>query len=169
MPQGQHMEKFNFISSMTEHLAWPLTCLVVLLVIRKQLIALFSRLGSIKHGDTEFQFSKGSEALIKKEATSPEVKEKIRHQQIVTTQKWETGYYTLYSNGVFVQRQRIGIRAGHNNTKVTFPVAFPNEATSIQFIASEQFFVSELSVTGTLITHSVSHEDRQVDLILSGL
>jgi hypothetical protein len=86
MPQGQHMEKFNFISSMTEHLAWPLTCLVVLLVIRKQLIALFSRLGSIKHGDTEFQFSKGSEALIKKEATSPEVKEKIRHQQIVTTQ-----------------------------------------------------------------------------------
>lgn len=163
------MENFNFISSMTEHLAWPLTCLVVLLVIRKQLIALFLRLGSIKHGDTEFQFAKGSEVLINKETTSPEVKEKIRHQQVVTTQKWETGYYTLYSNGVLVQRVRISIRAGHNNTKVTFPITFPNEVTCVQFIASEQFFVSELSVTGALITHSVSHEDRQVNLILSGL
>ena len=163
------MESFNFISSMTEHLAWPLTCLVLLLLIRKHLTALFSRLGSIKHGDTEFQFSKGSEALIKKEATSPEVKEKIRHQQVVTTQKWETGYYTLYSNGVLVQRVRIGIRAGQHNTKVTFPVAFPNEVTSIQFIGGEQFLVGELSATGALITHSVSHEDRQVDLILSGL
>ncbi len=163
------MEKFDFISSMTEYLAWPLTCLVTLLVIRKPLIDLFSRVGSIRHGDTELQFSKGSEALIKKEAISPEVKEQIRHKQIVTTQKWETGYYTLYSNGVLVQRQRIGICAGQNNTKVTFPVAFPNEVTNIQVIASDQFFVIELSQTGAVITHSVNHKNRQVDLILSGL
>ena len=163
------MESFNFISAMTEHLAWPLICLVVLLIIRKQLMALFLRLGFIKHGGTELQFSKGSEVLINKETTSPEVKEKIRHQQVVTTQKWESGYYTLYSNGVLVQRIRIGICAGQHNTKVTFPIAFPNEITNIQFISNAQFFVSELSLTGALLTHSDDHENREIDLILSGL
>lgn len=163
------METLNFISSMTEHLAWPLTCLLIVLLLRKQLIALFSRVASVKHGDTEFQFSKGSEILLKKEPATPEVKEKIRIQQVVTTQKWETGYYTLYSNGVLVQRVRIGVRAGQNKTHATFPAAFPNEVTSIQFVGGEQFLVIEASTTGVLICHPVSHDDRQVDLIVSGL
>lgn len=163
------METLNFISSMTEHLAWPMTCLVIVLLLRKQLIALFSRMASIKHGDTELQFSQGSEILINKKPAPPEVKEKIRSQQVVTTQKWETGYYTLYSNGLLVQRVRIGIRAGQHKTNATFPVAFPNEVTNIQFVGGEPYLVDEASATGALISHSVSHEDRQVDLIVSGL
>ena len=163
------METLSFISSMTEHLAWPLTCLVIVLLLRRQLIALFSRLASIKHGDTELQFSKGSEILIKKKPASPEVKERIRSQQVVTTQKWETGYYTLYSNGLLVQRVRIGIRAGQHKTSATFPVAFPNEVTNIQFVGGEQYLVVEASTAAAVISHSVSHEDRQVDLIVSGL
>ena len=163
------MEMLSFISSMTEHLAWPLTCLAIVFLLRKQLIAMFSRLASIKHGDTELQFSKRSEILIKNEPASPEVKERIRSQQVVVTRKWETGYYTLYSNGLLVQRVRIGIRAGQHQTNATFPVAFPNEITNIQFVGVEQYLVVEASTTRVLISHPVSYEDREVDLIISGL
>ena len=168
MPINSSMDTLTFFSSFIEHMAWPLTFLALALLMRKQLQALLGRIASIKHGNTEFQFSKASEILIK-ESPSLTEKEQIRKRQVVTSKKLETGQYTLYSNGVLVQRFRVGILAGQAATLTVFPVAFPNEVTSIEFIGGVSLQVAELNLGNLKMVHVVSHEDRQIELVVSGL
>ncbi|MFO7606121.1 MAG: hypothetical protein R6W72_07475 [Desulfurivibrionaceae bacterium] len=52
------MEWMEFIVSMTEALAWPLTLCVVLYLVRDKLSHLVDRLLIVKHKDTEIQFTK---------------------------------------------------------------------------------------------------------------
>ena len=162
------MDNLTFVSSFVEHTAWPITCLVLALLMRKQLRALLGRIASIRHGATELQFSEASERLIK-ESTSLAEKEQIRKQQVVIANEWETGRYTLYSNGVLVQRFRLGIRAGQSTTQAIFPVAFPNEVTSIEFIGNVSPQIAELNLENIRFIHQVTHEDLQIDLVVSGL
>lgn len=149
-------------------MAWPATCLFLAFLMRRQLRALLERIASIRHGETELQFSKASERLIK-ESTSSFEKEQIRKQQVVTANKWETGYYTLYSNGMLIQRFRVGIRAGQTTTQATFPVAFPNEVTSIEFVGKGAPQIAELNLENIKFFHQVAPEDLQIDLVVSGL
>ena len=53
------MTVFQFIASIVGSVAWPITVLVIILLLRKHLIRLLSKLTSLKYGDLEAKFDSG--------------------------------------------------------------------------------------------------------------
>jgi hypothetical protein len=52
------MDTFQFIDSLVGRLIWPMVTIVIIIFLRPYLRTLVSNVKSIKHGDTEFEFSR---------------------------------------------------------------------------------------------------------------
>ena len=67
------MDSLTFIAEIVKALAWPVAVCVLVFALRVQLAAVFKRLASVKHNDTEVRFSeevdRAKEALDTKSAT----------------------------------------------------------------------------------------------------
>lgn len=57
------MDKYTFISEMTKALIWPVTLILVLLLLRKPLISLFPFMRKLKFKELEMEFSEQVQAL----------------------------------------------------------------------------------------------------------
>lgn len=60
------MNNTEFISNLIESLAWPLTIIIGLFILRKPIRIIISSLKYFKYGDVELQFSEGIKRLEKK-------------------------------------------------------------------------------------------------------
>jgi len=49
---------FDLLKSLVGSLSWPITLIICLLILRKQLNALISKIGKLKYGDLEADFSR---------------------------------------------------------------------------------------------------------------
>ena len=57
------MDKYTFISEMTKALAWPATLIVVVLLLRKPLVSLFTFMRKLKYKEFEMESSEKVQAL----------------------------------------------------------------------------------------------------------
>ncbi len=54
---------FDFISSIVGSLAWPLSAIIIAILLRNPISRLLARLGKIKYGEIEAEFTKGLEEI----------------------------------------------------------------------------------------------------------
>lgn len=120
------MGTLDFIATIVGHLAWPSAVLVFAIQLRKPLLSLVPRLSSLKHGDTELTFSEISQKILE-ETPQQEEKERLSSHQVLASHFDDYGSYKLYSNGILVQRFKIGIPAGVTDRHAIYPIVFPNE------------------------------------------
>lgn len=156
------------LSVLLQYLAWPLTGLVVVLILRKPLVAVLGRLARIKHGKTEIEFSQASAVLIGKPTSAAE-RETLRQQQVVIHREFGTGRYTLYSNGVLVQRLRHSIPTDRSTTQITFPVAFPNDVIGVTAIGGQISSIITLRKEGMEVACTPTQQHGEIEFVISGL
>jgi hypothetical protein len=155
--------KLDFISALTDHLAWPLLVLILVLMFRNNLKGLLHRITSIKHGETELTFAEQSKQKLAGNLTGAE-KDEIECQQVVTTNE----HYTLYANGTFVQRMSVTSRPGETDMLV-FPITFPNEATAVQVVGNTSARVIEITPSNCKIAYPPNEIQQTFKLLISGV
>jgi hypothetical protein len=155
--------KLDFISALTDHLAWPLLVLILVLMFRPHLKGLLRRITSIKHGETELTFAEQSKKKLAGDLTGAE-KGAIERQQVVTTNE----HYTLYANGTFVQRMTVTSRPGET-VMLVFPITFPNEATSVQVVGNTGARVIEITPSNCKIVYPPNETGQAFKLSISGV
>lgn len=158
------MSTLEFIGVLSGHLAWPITILIILFLLQLPLKTALSRVAKLKHGDTEITFSKISKRIITQELPKEEKESLIRHQMI-----YEDKYSRLYSNGILVHSFKVTVKAGETGRLVTFPLAFPNEPLKIEFIGPIKASVNELNQGNFTFQCEASPDDREIELVVSGL
>ncbi|HAS7003343.1 TPA: hypothetical protein I7290_23790 [Vibrio parahaemolyticus] len=60
------MDWMTFVTSLSGHLAWPITVLIVVVLLKKNIEQIFPRLESFKHNKTEISFSKAVSEVVEK-------------------------------------------------------------------------------------------------------
>lgn len=162
------METLEFISKLVEFAAWPATVASLVFVLKKPISAALSRLASLKHGETELTFSEINKKLIEGNPT-PDQKKQLTSHQVISEKLGDYGYYKLYSNGLLVQRFTIHLRAELTEQHATFPIAFPNELLSIQFVGDISAKITSLKVVGVDFYFEPSATNRSIEIIASGV
>ncbi|MDR5811188.1 hypothetical protein [Caballeronia sp. LZ019] len=155
--------KLDFISAITDHLAWPLLVLVLVQMFRNNVKELLHRVTSVKHGETEMTFAEQSKQKLAGNLTDAE-EDEIKCQQVVTTNE----HYTLYANGTFVQRVSVTSRPGETDT-VVFPITFPNEAITVQVIGDTGARVIEITPGNCKIAYPPNDARQTFRLLISGI
>jgi hypothetical protein len=119
-------------------------------------------------GGWKVEFAEISKQIIEDKIPSPERGRLTRHQ-VVSSMSGEISSYKLYSNGILTQRVKARIMAGKSQTNLTFPVAFPNEVTSIQVVGDLAANVTDLSSTGFQLNCPPQSSDKDLVIFVSGL
>jgi len=158
------LDTYEFIVGIIKNLAWPITILLIIFFFKAPLKATLSRIAKLKHGETEVTFSEISKKIITTEPSKEEKKELISHQII-----YEDKYSRLYSNGILVHRYKIIIKAIEATSYVVFPLAFPNEPFSIEFIGPVKARIIELNQGNFTFAYESIDKDLEIELIISGL
>lgn len=143
--------------------------MVVAFMFRVHLKKLIARVVSLKHGETEISFAEDSARLIKGEISGTE-EAKLRERQVVSfAGNYNTGSgYRLYGNGTLSQRLQITARPGKRDVLV-FPIAFPNEVTSIQIIGDIDGTIVEVTNANCTVAYSPHSSPTAGRLFVSGL
>lgn len=146
------MTYLEFITGMTQALAWPILIFALLFYYRDKL--------------TEFAVEmQGAKLQIKlvKEGAAPKANETslaINH---------ETAYYKLYSNSLLVQNLKIRIKPGIENLPLIYPITFPNELLSIQIIGEDAAWTTRASLSNCDLKVAPSSHEREIQLRISGI
>lgn len=119
-------------------------------------------------GGWKMEFAEISKQIIEEKIPSTESKKLVRHQ-VVSSMSGENASYKLYSNGILTQRFKATAMAGSRQTNLPFPVAFPNEVTSIQVIGDLAATVTDLSSTGFRLNCPPQSSDKDLVIVVSGL
>ncbi len=155
---------FEFIGVLTGHLAWPVTALIIFILIRLPLKTALSHVAKLKYGDTEVTFSEVSKKIITQNPSEEEKENLVRHQII-----FENTYSRLYSNGVLVHRFKITVKAGETGRQIIYPLTFPNEPLKVEFIGSINAHVKELNQGNFTFECEAVSKDREIELVISGV
>lgn len=154
------------------HIVWPLLAIdfVALgLIVVATLPWLAPLVKSLElPGGWKVEFAEISKQIIEEKIPSTESWRLTRHQ-IVSSMSGESASYKLYSNGVLTQRFKARIMAGRSQTNLTFPVAFPNDVTSVQIIGDLAATVTDLSPAGFRLNCSTQTSDKDLVIVVSGL
>lgn len=119
-------------------------------------------------GGWRVEFAEISKQIIEEKIPSAESGRLTKHQ-VVSSMLGENASYKLYSNGILAQRFKAKILAGKSQMNLTFPVAFPNEVTSIQVVGDLVAFITDLSSTGCRLNCSPQSSDKDLVILVSGL
>lgn len=146
------MNYLEFITGMTQALAWPMLIFALLFYYRNKL--------------TEFAIEmQGAKLQVKlvKEGEAP----KVNQASLAVTN--ETSYYKLYSNGVLVQDLIIRVMPGIEKLPLIYPITFPNELLSIQIIGEDAAWTTRASLSNCDIKVAPSSQERELELRISGI
>lgn len=146
------MTGFEFISSMTQTLAWPVLIFVLLFYYRNKLAEFAIEMKGLKF---QVKLVKEGEAP-KSNAASTD----IRH---------ETAHYKLYSNGLLVQNLKLLIAPGVERLPLVYPITFPNELVSIQAIGEDIAWPVRASLGNCDLKIAPSKHEREIQLRISGI
>lgn len=158
------MDIYKFIVEIIENLAWPITVGIIIFFFKIPLKDTLSRIAKLKHGKTEVTFSEISKKIIS-EKPSNEEKKKLSSHQIIYKNKFSR----LYSNGILVHRYKVVIKAIETTSYAVFPLAFPNEPFSVEFIGSVTARVVELNQGNFTFVYEPIDKDLEIELVISGL
>lgn len=158
------MDIYKFIVEIIENLAWPITIIIIIFFFKTPLKATLSRIAKLKHGETEVTFSEISKKIISEEPSNEE-KKKLSSHQIIHEDKFSR----LYSNGILVHRYKVVIKAIETTSYVVFPLAFPNEPFSVEFIGPVTARVVELNQGNFTFVYEPIDKDLEIELVISGL
>lgn len=154
------------------HLFWPvlkIDSITVCLIVIAILPWISPLVKSLElPGGWKLEFAEISKHIIEENVPSSK-REKLTRHQVVSSQTWDRGYYKLYSNGTFTQRFKLTIKAGSNQSDFVLPIAFPNEATSIEVLGDLAVKVVELSSSKVSIRHQPQFADMEVTILVTGL
>ncbi|WP_321864677.1 hypothetical protein [Burkholderia cenocepacia] len=156
-------------SLVTDHLTWPVVVLALAVVFRVHLSRLIARIVSLKYGETEVSFAEDSVLLMTGKLSQSE-KKKLRDRQVVSAEgDFETGNgYRLYANGTISQRLKITARPGER-AMLVFPIAFPNEVTSIQIVGEIDATIVEVTNGNCTVVYGANSAENVGKLHISGL
>jgi hypothetical protein len=146
------MSNLEFISSMTQTLAWPTFSLAVLFYYRSKLSEFALEMLGAK---IQVKLIKEGEAP-KSNTTSPTIKS-------------ESAHYKLYSNGLLIQVIKLRVLPDIENLELVYPVAFPNEILSIQSIGHDIVWPEQASLGGCRLKIQPSNYEREIQLKISGI
>ncbi|HWY62229.1 MAG TPA: hypothetical protein VNW15_10050 [Rhizomicrobium sp.] len=79
------MTPLQFISSIVGSIAWPTTIILIILILRKQILALIPSISSLKYGDFEAKFENRLERAESDLLSLPPVEREVTSRQVYTT------------------------------------------------------------------------------------
>lgn len=154
----------EYIASLVEHLAWPLTTVFFALLFYRPLKNLIDSIETLKVGDKELGFAERTKRLILGKTKDAD-KEKYLKQQVL----YEGPGYKLYSNGILVQRIAATIPESANERTFVFPITFPNELTHIQVINNSEIKVEKANLSNCTISITSAAKSRAFEIVISGI
>lgn len=119
-------------------------------------------------GGWKLEFSEISKQIVEEKVPLAE-KRRLTQHQVISSRSWDGGHYQLYSNGTLTQRFTIEVTAGRFETDLTFPIAFPNEVTSIEIVGDLAVTIPALSATGVRLKHQTQPANKEVTILVTGL
>ena len=146
------MTYLEFITAMTQALAWPMLIFALLFYYRDKL--------------TEFAIEMQGTKLQVKLVKSGEAP---KANQASLAGKHETAYFKRYSNGVLVQNLKIRVMPGIEKLPLTYPMTFPNELLSIQIIGEDAAWTTRASLGNCDLRVAPSSHERELQLRISGI
>jgi hypothetical protein len=81
----------------------------------------------------------------------------------------EGPHYTLYSNGLLVEKMTVLLLPGESDKFLVFPIAFPNEVISIQIIGDIDWQLEKITPGNCRIKFAPVTTAREIDLKIVGL
>lgn len=162
------MSGYDFIVKLLEtllsYLTWPVTILLAIVLLKKPVSELLPRLVSLKYDNLHLDFGQINQSLLDNDVSEAE-KKRLKSAQIIKQGR----FYTLFSNGLIVQKWNFEARANSDPQFVIFPIAFPNEVLSLAVIGSVDWKVEELSSFNCKIRFSGDFSPAEVEIRAVGM
>lgn len=150
-------------------IAWPFITLVAIRVFAQPVKEAIARIKSadFSGGGARF-FFESFQRVVENKATKEE-KEQVRVQSVVRSDENANGSYTLYSNRIIVARLKAELKPMTFSHSFTFPIAIPNEVTSIQIVGDVVGVVESLSLTSARIKYEATNTTRNIQIVVTAL
>ena len=145
-------------------LAWPTVVLIIIYMAKDKLRPLIERLISFKFKDFALTFSEISKELISEE-TPEQKKSELRQHQVVH----QNPHYRLYSNGILVQRYEISLFPGDSRRTLSYNIAFPNEALSVQVVGDVSLTITKIEQGYFEFIQPEIQNEKRITLIIHGV
>lgn len=146
------MTLLEFITGMTQALAWPVLIFALLFYYRNKLTEFAIEMLGVK-----------LQVKLVKEGEGP----KANAASLAI--KNETAYYKLYSNGLLVQNLKLVVAPGIEKLPLVFPITFPNELLSIQVVGDDMAWPVRASLGNCDLKIAPSSNEREIQLRISGI
>ncbi|WP_313003507.1 hypothetical protein [Pseudomonas sp.] len=150
------MDGLEFSAKLIEAVVWPVTLATTAVVMywkRQQSGAFFGEFFKRLR-----EFSVGSVKVTLAETSSP----------VALSADIKSAHFRRYTNGVIVQQISLQSKVAMR-FPLTFPVAFPNEVLSFQFVDSQPYPIREVRNGGFVLDLTGQPTPISVNLIISGL
>lgn len=80
-----------------------------------------------------------------------------------------SNHFKKYSNGLIIQEFELMVRSNVDKLQITYPITFPSQLMSIQFVGLENVWVVDATLGNCLIKMRPSNNERALRLIISGI
>lgn len=150
------MDGFELAANLVKTLTWPAILTVGAFFVYRKRAVFGTHVASTLQRLSEFK-AFGVEIKLAERKDVPRLSSDIK-----------TAYYKRYTNGILVQRMSLGI-AGGIEMPLVFPISFPNEVLSFQFVGCAPLPIKAVTNGNFVLDATGCRGPAKFDLIVTGM